>query len=177
MSLRKRQAFSREMDSYLSSRNKRRFKLEIPSIFKKKAQDETVPILNEDRSVTVEPELKKEGFFSRLFKRNRDEEDIMMQEMEYVQQVESPADVEMPRDVHYEKLEEPETEKKQGFFSKIFGNKDEVMIFDSKEDMKELGRSVVGLLEKISPEERMKLKDTYEFDNLKNILKKHELIK
>ena len=149
----------------------------MPSFLKRKPKEEMVPLVNEDRSISIQ-ESPRPGFFSRVlarFKNRRSEEESMVEEVQYMKEVE-----ESQADLFYEDLDSPPA-KKQGFFSRFFSRRveEDVVMLDpsAKEDMKVLGKSLFNILDRLPSTEKEKLKISAEWEQVKETLRKYEVIK
>ena len=97
----------------------------------------------------------------------------------------SPETVEMHEEVevYHEKVEKPV--KKESILTKIFKkepHQEEVLrtkmqADDAVSDMKEISKIALGMIKQLPDEQLREFKESPDFEKLKNILKKHELIK
>ncbi len=96
----------------------------------------------------------------------------------------SPKPIQLAEDV--EVYEKPAPAPKEGFMQKMFkrSDKDEVTLLQSElraedavSDMKEIAKIALGMLRELPDEQLKTFKHSTEFERLKTILKKHELIK
>lgn len=124
-------------------------------------------------------ERKRSHGFGSLFS-------FMKKEKSEAKEVELPPAVEA-----YHEEEVQEEPKKNGWFSRLFGSgekqesceecvvSDQPVSSDSelKKDMKSVAMAALQAIKQLPPEQRDEFKKTYEFAQLKDILKKHNLIK
>ena len=96
----------------------------------------------------------------------------------------SPKPIQLADDV--EVYEKPAPVQKEGFMQKMFkrADKDDVTLLqaelkadDAVSDMKEVAKIALGMLRELPDEQLKTFKHSTEFERLKTILKKHELIK
>jgi len=181
MPLRRRQSFSRDMDAYLRSRGTNRGQFNFSQVFKRKPKEDAIPLVNEDRSITVEDISPEPGFFSKLlsiFKREKQQEDLFVEEVAVVKETET-----NQSDVYYEDLDAPpKQEQKEGFFTRLFASfrtekQEDVVVLDARDDMKLLGQSLFRVLDNLPTEEKSKLKRNPEWENVKEVLRKYEVIR
>jgi len=97
----------------------------------------------------------------------------------------SPEKVEMHEEVevYHEKEEKPS--KKENMFTKMFKKEPQqeeilrtkMQAEDAVSDMKEISKIALGMIKQLPDEQLRAFKESPDFEKLKNILKKHELIK
>ncbi len=97
-----------------------------------------------------------------------------------------PEKIEMPEEIEvYDEKEEAPKAPKEGVFAKMFKKEpaqEEIMqaqmqVEDTITDMKEVSKITLNMIRQLPDEELRKFKQSPDFERLKNILKKHELIK
>lgn len=79
-------------------------------------------------------------------------------------------------------IKEVVEEKRGGFFSKLFGSSKieempEIKVDASAEDLKEIAKITLKALKMLPPEQITAFKNTEDYSKLKEILKKHNMIK
>jgi len=118
---------------------------------------------------------KKNSLFGNVLKEKQPEVRLHPEVETYEQEASAPQEAEQ------ESFTMEQTPAKKGFFSRLFSKKENeepiIASVELMDDLKRVSKTALGLAKQLSPEQLESFKRSAEYDELKNILKKRNLIK